>query len=137
MTTHVSMSTLSAIASGLESGSIEIEGLGGSAPSGVRLSPEPAAMSLDTEIKGSPAAVESASAWLCGSGSYTTPIFRNGKLGDGGRLILDLRDLAVPPAEVVRLVSTYWECPELRHELGQEAGVRRVLDGCDHRSGRT
>jgi hypothetical protein len=35
MGTEVSISTLSAIASGLESGSTEIEGLGGSAPSGV------------------------------------------------------------------------------------------------------
>lgn len=59
-------------------------------------------------------------------GSYTTPIFRNGKLGDDGRVTLDLRDLAATPAEAVALVATYWERPELRQELGHEAAVARV-----------
>ncbi|MEO5651998.1 MAG: hypothetical protein ABIN79_05845, partial [Marmoricola sp.] len=39
-------------------------------------------------------------------GSYTTPFFRNGKLAEAGRMILDLRDLAAAPPEVARLVST-------------------------------
>lgn len=59
-------------------------------------------------------------------GEYTTPFFRNGKLDGGGRLTLDLRDLPVAPAEIVHLVSTYWENPQLRQELGQQAAVDRV-----------
>jgi hypothetical protein len=69
-------------------------------------------------------------------GEYTTPFFRNGKLDSAGRLTLDLRELPATPAEVVRLVSTYWEKPELRRELGQDAAVARVANPA-YRSGRT
>lgn len=72
-----------------------------------------------------------------GHGSYTTPFFRNGKLADAGRMTLDLRDLAAAPPEVVSLVSTYWERPDLRHELGTDAALARVHAVSAHDPGRS
>jgi hypothetical protein len=69
-------------------------------------------------------------------GSYTTPFFRNGKVPQDGRMVLDLRDLAATSAQTVGLLSTYWEHPELRHELGGPAALSRVSRAID-RSGRT
>ena len=68
-------------------------------------------------------------------GEYTTPFFRNGKLDGSRRLLIDFRDLGPSPAEVVRLLSTYWEHRELRHELGTSAALDRA-GRADHRSER-
>lgn len=70
-------------------------------------------------------------------GSYTTPFFRNGKLAEAGRIALDLRDLAAPPPGVVSLLSTYWEHPDLRHELGTDAALARVQAQSAHDPGRS
>ena len=64
-------------------------------------------------------------------GSYTTPFFRNGKLPQDGWLVLDLRDLAATPEQTVVLLSTYWEQPELRQELGGPAALSRVFGVTD------
>lgn len=70
-------------------------------------------------------------------GCYSTPFFRNGKLAEAGRMTLDLRDLPASATGVVTLISTYWQHPEARSELGTDAALARVRAVSERDPGRT